>query len=104
MFEWLQGVVFIDEFASIQEARQSGMQGRVVDSALKHYIGSITKDILVIHKMSSPEGATNLFKLKALTKVEPYKTIPISSSLEKMVLLQRSKLVYLYDEKQGGVL
>lgn len=103
LFMCLQSVVYIDEFASRQAGR-SGTQGRVADSALKHYIGGISKDILVIHKTCSPEGATSLFKLKALTKAGPYKTIPVSSSLGKIVLVRRSKLVYLHDVKRGGVL
>ena len=95
--------MYIDEFASRQAGR-SGSQGRVADFALKHYIGGIAKDILVIHKILSPEGATTLFKLKALTKAGPFKTIPVSSSLGKIVLVRRSKLVYLHDEKRGGML
>lgn len=100
---WLQSVVYIDEFASRQAGR-SGTQGRVADSALKHYIGGVYNDIFVIHKTCSPEGQTSLFKLKALTKAGPYKTIPVSSSLGKIVLVRRSKLVYLYDVQRGGAL
>ena len=100
----LQSVVYIDEFASRQQAGRSGTQGRVADSALKQYISGIYNDIFVVHKACSPEGQTNLFKLKALTKAGPYKTIPVSSSLGKIVLVRRSKLVYLYDAQRGGAL
>ena len=99
----LQSVVYIDEFASRQAGR-SGTQGRVADAALKHYIGGIYNDIFVVHKTCSPEGQTNLFKLKALAKAGPYKTIPVSSSLGKIVLVRRSKLLYLYDAQRGGAL
>ena len=90
---------------SSRQAGRSGTQGRVADSALKQYIGGgIYNDIFVVHKACSPEGQTNLFKLKALTKAGPYKTIPVSSSLGKIVLVRRSKLVYLYDAQRGGAL
>lgn len=69
-------------------AGRSGTRGRVVDSALKHYIGDIYKDILVIHKTCLPEGVTTLFKLKALTKDGPYRTVLVSSSLGKIVLVR----------------
>ena len=97
-------MVYIDEFASRQKSGEARTQGRVADSTLKHYVGGIYKDILVIHKTCFPEGMTTLFKLKALTKAGPYKTIHVSSSLGKIVLVRQYKLIYLYDVQRGGVL
>ena len=99
----MQSILFIDEFASRQSER-SGAHGRVQDSALKHYIGDIAKDIIVFHRTCSPDGPSSLYKLKALCKVAPFKTIPTNSSQGKIVLVRRSKLVYLYDEKRSGAL
>ena len=100
----MQSILFIDEFASRQSGR-SGAHGRVQDSALKHYIGDIAnKDIIVFHRTCSPDGPSSLYKLKALFQVAPFKTIPTNSSLGKIVLVRRSKLVYLYDEKRSGAL
>ena len=103
LFFLLQHIVYVDEFASRQSGR-SGAQGRVQDSALKHYIGEIAKDILVFHKTCSPNGLSSLYKLKALTKVASFKTIPMNSSLGNIVLVSRSKLLFLYDDKRGGAL
>ena len=97
----MQSILFVDEFAS-RQSKRSGAHGRVQDLALKHYIEDIAKDILVFHRTCSPDGPSSLYKLKALCKVAPFKTIPTNSSLGKIVLVRRSKLVYLYDEKKGG--
>ena len=99
----LQHIVYVDEFASRQFGR-SGAQGRVQNSTLKHYIGDIAKDILVFHRTCSPDGPSSWYKLKALTKVASFKTIPINSSLGKIVLVHQSKLIFIYDEKKGGAL
>ena len=99
----MQHIVYVDEFASRQSGR-SGSHGRVQDSALKHYIGDIAKDILVFHRTCSPDGPSSLYKLKALTKVASFKTIPVNSSLGKIVLISRTKLLFLYDQKRGGAL
>ena len=99
----MQSILYIDEFAGRQSGR-SGVHGRVQDSALKHYIRDIAKNILVFHRTCSPDGPSSLYKLKSLCKVAPFKTIPINSSLGKIVLVRRSKLVYLYDEKRSGAL
>lgn len=74
----------------------------MVDSGLKHYIGSLVNDLVIIHKSCSPEGITSLMKIKALTKVGPFKTIPTNSSLDKVVLVRRSKLLYLFAELRSG--
>ena len=74
------------------------------DLALKHYIGDIANDILVFHRTCSPDGPSSLYKLKALCKVASFKTIPTNSSLGKIVLVRRSKLVYAYDEERSGAL
>ena len=94
-------MVYIDEFAS-RQAERSKNQGRVADFALKHYIGGIIKDILVIHKICSSKGATNLFKLNALIRGGPCKTITVFSSLGNIVFVWQSKLPHLYDDNQGG--
>ena len=99
----LQHIVYVDEFASRQSGR-SGAQERVQDSALKHYIGDIAKDILVFHKTCSPDGPSSLYKLKALTKAASFKTIPVNSSRGKIVLISQSKLIFLYDQNRGGAL
>ena len=83
---------------------RTGAQGRVQDSALKHYIGEIAKDILVIHKTCSPNGLSSLNKLKTLTKVASFKTIPMNTSLGNIVPASQSKLLFIYDEKNGGAL
>ena len=63
-----------------------------------------SKVILVFHKTCSPDGPSSLYKLKALTMVASFKNIPTNSSLGKIVLVRRSKLVFMYDEERGGAL
>ena len=74
------------------------------DSALKEYIGQLVNDIIVFHKTCSPAFAENFLKLRALTKAGPFKTIPTNSSLEKVVLLRRSKRLYLFTSTRSGPL
>lgn len=70
----------------------------MVDLAL----GDIFNDLMVIHKSCSLGGPTSLLKITALAKVLAFKNIPKTSSLNKVVLVHRSKLLYLYGGEQRG--